>query len=865
MAITIYTYKNPYDITKESYWGSISNCPHYCASQTLVNGLNSVNKAAFQEYRLKTVRNLTDSLFVDWSSPYTTIKQLTQIDTIVQNDLYASDDLKESNMYKSFMFNSADVFKSIRALLELKVNVNQINLKEVSQEQKYIIEIYEKILEKPQVYKEFCLKDSFLDSEIDEAIKRSLADDRFDQSDIDNLDYSKIVIHGVHQFSPIILRTIEEIAKTKEVIMLFNYQTQYKNIYQTWIDIYSNFESKINISNNKEYHPVEGSYCYTSNVLADCLGTLCEGKRPDILPDKKVYLYEFDNVTEFANYVARQYDEGKENNPKNPLLGMNEVIYTADDSINEILKVYYPDQFGERKFLQYPLGHFFVAIANMWNPTTKRIEIEDINDVRECFLSNIIPEKEHGEISSVFERFIPVFDNCSSIDEMQSIVKIIKRNKNKLDIEEEKDIERLSYYNVTDEEIDVIYNALNELNNLANLFFDDFKRDGNDFKKFYNKLKSYLAEKAVEDDSIDQQFHDIIVRVLERLNEVNDITTSASFDCLKSTMQVYLQQVPADNSPNWIAKNFEQIDGDVLRSKTGKPKIYHFACLSDEDINAVNKRPFPWPLDANFFEVAQNPVDWKYQVYVEACQEYKNFRRYALLYGLEFNRNTVKLSYVKNGRNAQKEPLYLLKMLGIEPKKYRQNGKETGERKAFIINVETNEPSFDKYDFYKYKLCKYRFLLDSIVEGSSVYKDSFLQKLYFQILLEAETRNRLEGEIVTDSNILSYTEEVFDNYKKYFPFASNTDKADIINQVRSNIGHTFRGRIKKKSTNDIEKEEIKKQFIKDPKEDYLKTPKSVIDNELSKDKIDEMIFEKTRNKVCAFCANKDICLANSNK
>lgn len=40
MAITIYTYSNPYEIHKEPYWASIQNCFHLCVSQTLVNGLD---------------------------------------------------------------------------------------------------------------------------------------------------------------------------------------------------------------------------------------------------------------------------------------------------------------------------------------------------------------------------------------------------------------------------------------------------------------------------------------------------------------------------------------------------------------------------------------------------------------------------------------------------------------------------------------------------------------------------------------------------------------------------------------------------------------------------------------------------------
>ena len=39
MPFSIYTYSNPYEINKELYWDSIKNCPHFCVSQTMANGM----------------------------------------------------------------------------------------------------------------------------------------------------------------------------------------------------------------------------------------------------------------------------------------------------------------------------------------------------------------------------------------------------------------------------------------------------------------------------------------------------------------------------------------------------------------------------------------------------------------------------------------------------------------------------------------------------------------------------------------------------------------------------------------------------------------------------------------------------------
>ena len=152
----------------------------------------------------------------------------------------------------------------------------------------------------------------------------------------------------------------------------------------------------------------------------------------------------------------------------------------------------------------------------------------------------------------------------------------------------------------------------------------------------------------LDKEDIDSDFKDIVQRVLQRLNEVKDIEASASFDCLRETMPLYLQQLPKEGKgANWIVRNFEQIDGDVLRKNSkDHQKKYHFACLSDQDMSITHRDEFPWPLDISFFEIAQAPVDWKYQVYVTSRMEYKNFRRYALVYGLAFSRCNIVLSYI---------------------------------------------------------------------------------------------------------------------------------------------------------------------------------------------------------------------------
>ena len=83
---------------------------------------------------------------------------------------------------------------------------------------------------------------------------------------------------------------------------------------------------------------------------------------------------------------------------------MDEQIYAANSNVNDILKIYFPEQFGERNFLDYPIGHFFIAITNLWDEETKGMQIKDINDIYECLSCGIIDEGKKGQVITTFDK-----------------------------------------------------------------------------------------------------------------------------------------------------------------------------------------------------------------------------------------------------------------------------------------------------------------------------------------------------------------------------------------------------------------------------------------------------------------------------
>lgn len=879
MPFSIYTYSNPYEINKELYWDSIRNCPHFCVSQTMANGM----MGTYEEMtagKVSTVENLVNGLFAYWESSECKIKQYTDIDeAITRLDISTNSE----KIKHSLRFNRKEISNSLRILFELNMSIEDMRIDIMTEEQQYLVELY-RIISESELVRDFILKRHFTEVEIENAIREGMKLEQ-DNVDLSSIDVDTIVIHGVHQFSPMILQTVELVAKYKRVILLFNYQLQYKNVYQTWIDVYSSFDLPIKSQFTNEFRPNPLlSNSFDGNLLADRMANLIEGRPEENEEDCPFEILEFDNNTEFASYVASVYEnaqkrqEREKESRKSTLYYMQEQFYAANNSVNNILKIYYPGQFGERHFLTYPIGHFFLSITNMWNAEEGGIQIENMNDIAECLNSGFIREETPGKLYSIFNRTKEFFLREKTINQIIELLGKLKKRiaKAEKDANEKRIGSRLIYFDVTSDEIDILAAALNQLNQITRLFYDDFEDTENNFNKFYKKIKEFLENRILEAEDLEDEFRDVVKRVLIRLEEVNKISATGSFDVLKETMAYYLKQESKKGlSANWIVRDFEQIDGDILKSKKqNKDIVYHFACLSDNDMNVTRRDRFPWPLDVNFFEIAQDPIDWKYQVYIKSRREYKNFKRYALIYGLQFNRVKFKLSYVKNVDDKENEMFYVFKILDAKKAypKYKQTEALPESVRHLELDVDTTN-NYGQYDYYRYRICKYKFLLESTIEKRAIFREHFLLLKYLEILLENAARVILQGQIATEDVILTTLNDEYKKLERKFEFVKDmhTERMDIItNSKKYLLKSVLKNETSFPMLNSIDDIYMKKreEFI------YLQLGngdgsystcfkyvlQGEIDTRLSSSKVNAIGYIRSCGEWCQYCAVREICL-----
>ena len=416
MSVIIYTYRDPYKLKEnKELWREISSCPYFCVAQTLVNGLKAVYGAAFQIGRVTTVKNLTDALYEKWNGTACAVKQHADIDNIIVNssDITGISRIELDNVKKSFLFNRDEVFTSIRTMFELKMEPQNIVEKYLTPEQRFIVSVYKKIRASEKV-KDFWLEQGFTEEQINQAITKAMTTAKDNSStkneiEVETLDH--IVIHGVHQFSPLLLRAIEEIAKYKKVILLINYQEQYKNIYQTWIDIYSAFDCEIQNFDGIEYYPVDVSaVCYDGNLLAHGMGKNNNSvtvKTLQQLSEKDLFtVWDFVIVDEVHKYLFSQSEYEKLHKisilAKNILLLSATPVQQKKEEYLDLLRLLLP-----QKYNSFSVEKFEKLIAKQSKIIQKTaLILDDLGDFEE----EINSLAESGENAHDSEECEELFD-----------------------------------------------------------------------------------------------------------------------------------------------------------------------------------------------------------------------------------------------------------------------------------------------------------------------------------------------------------------------------------------------------------------------------------------------------------------------
>lgn len=695
---------------------------------------------------------------------------------------------------------------------------------------------------------------------------------------IENLDdYSvdKIVLHGIHQFKPLICRFINDLESSGiEVIFLIQYDDRFKNIYDTWDKVYkwTETEFKINYIESDLYCKKIGEN-YANLVLG----------RLDKIEESNCECTKFDNMTEFVNYVADIYEEankyikeGAVDRKQRVLANMKEQFYSANGrEVNELLSVYFPEQFGEKHFLSYPIGQFILGLYNMWDYENNTIIIKD-EYLKECLMVNLWFDNESLESPlGLYEKlrvyFLDVEDINLYIERIDELIKYVKVLNSEGYSKDKENYNHLSFFSLSVEDIKNFKKIILDLQELLEKLF--LKETDVNIKNHYKKLMTILKDKIELNKSISKQEFELATMILEKL-EFNNSDMNSPVSEISATLNYYLSKKDEDDSSNWIVRDLPQIDGGVLladRGKNGKTKrcVYHYAELSDSNMN--KDKELSWPLNDERLTINNS----NFKVYLASQKEYRNLIKYILFYGMYYLNTDIKLSYIEHVSNENKESLYFpLRMLNIKEEDYVS--KELSKIEVSLKDERNAKELVNEYEITREQIqmmsfCPRRFYYEGLIDSFGTYNDEFLSKMYVKTLFNILVCEKIRAnEEVNNSVIGKIVDKRIDNGIKLIP-SFKRDFQDIRVSILSNLSKAKDLNKEDKVYDNIRKNYIYRKFTDGDDESKEPVLVSKCDNKfvIKKDinRIKQYIKKNTideEQKIpydsqCKYCKYKEIC------
>ena len=798
MPYKIYTYADPYRLDEADFWNEICSLPHFCGARTLVNGLKDVLKDKIKGLicPLDALTRHSD-VYKSWTDDIgLRIRQYSAL-TKAFRQLLESGKINEK-MHLALSQNQNYFLEAIRLFVELNIPAAAIDWKKGNTEQQLFVSLLARAQRSSLFsFPEFPTKEKLKDILVNLA-EKEVEDCQGSKEEKQRCDLAKritqaqslnaIVVHGVHQFSPAQLRMLMAMDKMGiTIIYLFNYQKEFSKVYTSWMDIYSSFDAEIHHDTNITSYQMP-TMRNASNALACAIGQLCEDNGSFSSPKfrklrqlyENVEFIEFANITEYAHFVSNKVEKAKRTysdsrdvmergekvwRNRDVLRCLEEQVYTANRDIHALLNIYYPEFSQDRHFLSYPIGQFFSAIYRLWDYEKGCIAF-DTAAIKECLSSRVLKAAPGEVLLRTFCNISILFEQITTYEEFES--KIAKDYlENYDDVVSSRSPSDIAFrqlgiynkYKVAKSDLVNLIKAIREINEIATYLFriDNTREDFINFGKHFTNLESFLRQREL--DLANEKERELITALQNRLDQVKPEKSEffGTFRDLRSGIYFYLKQKgDAEQGPDWIVKNFEQIDGDILLSKRqfeeDRTKTYHFACLSDRDMNMSINDQLPWPLTDEFLSSAYLPQDLQFQVYCKTLDRRSDFLRYALFYGLCYNRGNLRLSYVRQYADEITEPYVVLSILGLNPKSgVVTQSNDTDSISVIVKQEEAKTVSYDDKQAMSMFLCPYRYFLDYVTSDSPVIKDGILLQKFFENALIEATWKRIEGKTKSDA------------------------------------------------------------------------------------------------------------------
>lgn len=789
MARKVYTYTELNKLGSCSFWKELKEIPQIVVSTDMKYALkNDSPKYAGKWHGLfdsdhgfhaVSISELQQVIEGSWSKDINKFYTYSAISKIIRDKISATQDTLEKKWLQGCQRNVKGIYTSITRLEEAGLLPSRLDSMG-DQNVELLKEIWDKLL-----------SNNTADSTYDD-----LNTLRTRLGSLDNADclqevlrtalkisstsiIKKIVVHGLFYMTAFQERLLDALEKSGvELIILIPYDKRYPFAYEIWKNTYGN---------STKYEPYE-NWIVEESTASDPSGEIFEGRKPEEKRKGNIRIREYGSLIDFSKGIKDSVEYGNG-------------IYSAGCSeANEIVKSFYPELYGERKLLAYPIGKFIWNINDMWDENADDICLSE-SRLLECFSSGWLSCDGYSGKDYVQDitDIMPFFSDCNTIADWEkrlSVLVTIEKNciMNQSQIggldaaslrwhkKMGNPLSDFSQFSIPTERVKAVITLVRHLLSIAReLFVDNNEISISDHIKRLNKI----LDKCTVTDEASELEREIAREILFKLNaEKQSRIKCLPADAAKA-LELFLEGTFDDDElkqKNWAIMPMYHVDS----SHISKKRNWIHICLCDNDNMPGGKGSYPWPLNENVikncYEQTKNNNLWQW-IYVSNNAAAAN--RYFMYSALKHS--NVMLSWISEvrGKKRAESPYIGLISSAVDseirgPKKTYIDSElvKSGEMAAAKISMHKSDdltkviPKDAQMD---YAVCPLRYLYGYLVDDAPRFRDEFMQRYSISSLIVAISN------VLKDKGIP--VKEVYKNVMELFPSVKGSSKREIYDYI----------------------------------------------------------------------------------
>ncbi len=782
MSREIYTYTDLTKLNDNKLFQEIKHYPQVAVSTDLRKGLNgniawdNVDGILKDDktLRITEFHSLAQAVNSEWGTDQSKFNETIILSEYIRGRMNAvSGDKKQTNWLTGCMRNIGALLSSIVLLEQAGIKPDDIKA-EGDRNIELMLEAWEYLIERDPALKAFR---NNMSKTYTKAMWEPILRTAF-RTEESFADVEKIVFHGFYYITPLqekIMLLLEQAGYG--LIFLFPYDERYPFVYEIWDATYSP---------ERGYPPKNQWHMEKSNAQ-DAYGDIFEGKK-NVTINNKLSFKEYASVMEFVNDVKHIKDKGY-------------AIYSSDfKTANRVLKDYFPEEFGERKILSYPIGQFVSILNQMWNDEKQTITLDE-DSLIECFSSGWLSADgvSGRQYLQDLTYLMPFFTGCHTVDEWTERIELLKKIRQdvigpfQVDLDADESVSRwqeaignpmanFSMFAVETQKLDIILTLIKQLLDMATELFG--KNQVIRVSDHISKLDRILKRHEISNELYDEE-REKVADIFEKLGQPSDFNTKCSPADIANALNIFMcgrfEEGEIQTNKVGLVYPIYFVDAACIKNKS---KVH--VCLCDVNSMPGGNKEYVWPLSSpvmnKCLNTTHNPLITNLMQIMESTTLCNRYFMYCALKSRD-----VVVSWISTVGEKILAPSSYIKLVCDATGIKLSQGKRGTITFSQVADSSYGTGRIAEYDNNKtpsgmikearmaYALCPMKYTLGYVVEKYPTYSSEFQQNYALNAFISA-IYNLMKDKGMT-------VDEVYKNVMELFPGLRKVEKRQVYDYI----------------------------------------------------------------------------------